>query len=146
MDEKQEKKTFAGEKVPSMKRRSCEHDGTEDAPRVELSPLGLAVCREWSGISGYYPQVAVIAQQVMPDHFHGILYFREKTALHLGHVIRGFKAGCNRAYRQLAATESQQTREGAALVGRSFPRVLRLRRDYFLVSVASSTRTSLPAE
>lgn len=144
MDEKQDKNPFAGEKVPSMKRRSCEHDytdqsfymvtlavegrqpllgrvvgrgdaaeGTPDAPRVELSPLGLAVCREWSGISGYYPQVAVIAQQVMPDHFHGILYFREKTALHLGHVIRGFKAGCNRAYRQLVATESQRTREGA---------------------------------
>ena len=78
-----------------------------------LSPLGLAVCKEWSGISSYYPQVAVIAQQVMPDHFHGILYFREKTALHLGHVIRGFKAGCNRAYRDIIATESQHTREGA---------------------------------
>lgn len=144
MDEKQDKNPFAGEKVPSMKRRSYEHDyteqcfylvtlavegrqpllgrvvghgdaaeGTADAPRVELSPLGLAVCKEWSGISSYYPQVAVIAQQVMPDHFHGILYFREKTELHLGHVIRGFKAGCNRAYRALVATESQHTREGA---------------------------------
>ncbi len=92
-------------------------EGTADAPHVELSPLGLAVCREWTGISGYYPQVAVIAQQVMPDHFHGILYFREKTELHLGHVIRGFKAGCNRAYRELVATESQHTREGEGKAG-----------------------------
>ena len=146
MDKKQDKNPFAGETVPSMKRRSNGHDyteqcfymvtlavegrqpllgsvvgradaaeGTADAPRVELSPLGLAVCKEWSGISGYYPQVAVIAQQVMPDHFHGILYFREKSSLHLGHVIRGFKAGCNRAYRALVATESQHTREGTAV-------------------------------
>lgn len=144
MDEKQNKNSFAGETVPSMKRRCVEHDyteqcfymvtltvegrhpllgrvvgrgdaadGTDDAPRVDLSPLGLAVCKEWSGISGYYPQVAVIAQQVMPDHFHGILYFREKSSLHLGHVIRGFKVGCNRAYRELVATKSQHTREGA---------------------------------
>ena len=143
MDEKRDKNPYAGETVPSMKRRSFEHDytdqcfylvtlavegrqpllgrvvgrgdaadGTADAPHTELSPLGLAVCREWTGISGYYPQVAVIAQQVMPDHFHGILYFREKTELHLGHVIRGFKAGCNRAYRVFVATESQLTREG----------------------------------
>ena len=38
----------------------------------------------------------------MPDHFHGILFFRENTdGLHLGHVIRGFKAATNRAYREL---------------------------------------------
>ncbi len=92
-------------------------EGTPDAARMELSPLGLAVCKEWSGLSSYYPQVAVIAQQVMPDHFHGILYFREKTELHLGHVIRGFKSGCNRAYKALVATELQQTREGEAASG-----------------------------
>ena len=62
--------------------------------------------------------MAVIAQQVMPDHFHGILFFRENTdGLHLGHVIRGFKAATNRAYRELfpfscAATLSQSTIEG----------------------------------
>lgn len=136
-------KRFAGEKIPSMQRRSDQHDYTskcfylvtltvegrrpllgeltgqvDTEAGVALSDLGRAVSEAWSAISSYYPQVAVIAQQVMPDHFHGILFFRENTdGLHLGHVIRGFKAATNRAYRELfpsscAATLSQSTIEG----------------------------------
>ena len=129
----QTRKILAGEKNPSMLRRSDTHDytgkcfylvtmtvegrqpllgvltgrvearlGAADAPAVDLSPLGRAVSEAWEAISSHYPQVAVIAQQVMPDHFHGILFFRENTdGLHLGHVIRGFKAATNRAYRRV---------------------------------------------
>jgi REP element-mobilizing transposase RayT len=132
-DQLQTRKILAGEKNPSMLRRSDTHDytgkcfylvtmtvegrqpllgvltgrvearlGAADAPAVDLSPLGRAVSEAWEAISSHYPQVAVIAQQVMPDHFHGILFFRENTdGLHLGHVIRGFKAATNRAYREL---------------------------------------------
>ena len=128
----QTRKILAGEKNPSMLRRSDTHDytgkcfylvtmtvegrqpllgvltgrvearlGAADAPAVDLSPLGRAVSEAWEAISSHYSQVAVIAQQVMPDHFHGILFFRENTdGLHLGHVIRGFKAATNRAYRE----------------------------------------------
>ncbi len=137
------RKRYAGEKIPSMQRRSDQHDYTskcfylvtltvegrrpllgeltgqvDTEAGVALSDLGRAVSEAWSAISSHYPQVAVIAQQVMPDHFHGILFFRENTdGLHLGHVIRGFKAATNRAYRELfpslcAATLSQSTIEG----------------------------------
>ena len=137
----EDRKRFAGEKVPSMKRRSQEHDyhskrfymitlvvkerytllgclvghadapeGSPEAPRVEQSPLGEAVAREWVGISKIYSQVAVIAQCVMPDHFHGILYVKEHTDFHIGQVVKGFKLGCNRTLR--AALETQRTREG----------------------------------
>lgn len=75
-------------------------DSQQDRPRVELSPLGEAVLSSWRKIPEYYSSVTVIAAQVMPDHFHGILFFRECCGLHLGHVMRGFKTGCNRAYRQ----------------------------------------------
>ena len=89
-------------------------EGSADCPHVQLTELGDAVRKAWWDISSYYPQVAVVALQIMPDHLHGILYFREAGELHLGQVIRGFKAGCNRAYRRLlpAATMSQPTREG----------------------------------
>ena len=136
-----DKRRFAGEKIPSMQRRSQEHDyhskrfymitlvvkeryamlgrlvGSADAaedspeaPRVERSPLGEAIAREWAGISDIYKEVAVIAQCVMPDHLHGILYVKEHTDFHLGQVVRGFKLGCNRILR--AALETQRTREG----------------------------------
>ena len=103
-------------------------EGSADCPHVQLTELGDAVREAWWSISSYYPQVAVIALQVMPDHLHGILYFREAGEIHLGQVIRGFKAGCNKAYRRLfpAATMSQPTREGqiqtaAAGIPAAFP-------------------------
>lgn len=84
--------------------------GSEDAPRIVLSPLGQQVYDEWMGISKHYKEVAVIACQMMPDHLHGILYVREETDYHLGQVIKGFKLGCNRILR--AALETQRTRGG----------------------------------
>ena len=81
--------------------RSDAEPGSNDAPRIELSELGRRVADEWWGISGYYPQIEIKALQMMPDHLHGILFFREKMEKDLSRVIRGFKTGCNRAYREL---------------------------------------------
>ena len=145
------KKTFAGEKKPSMQRRCEGHDYTmrqmymvtmvtegrlplfgqvvgrsdapldsPDAPRMKLTPLGQRVHDEWWGIPRYYPQVEIIALQMMPDHLHGIIFVKEKMEKDLSRIIRGFKTGCHRAYRELfpsvagtpvpsLATESQPT-------------------------------------
>lgn len=157
MDEKklELKRRFAGEKKPSMKRRSSMHDyhaqrfymitlavrdrcpvlgrlvygvsAHEDA-HIELSEMGQAVADEWAGISHYYPQVGVIAGQVMPVHFHGILYVREDVPFHLGQVIKGFKLGCNRKLKLIlgeAAMESPLAREGGVPHGREGSDVLR---------------------
>ncbi len=97
--------------------------GTSDAPRMELSDLGRAVEAEWWGIRDYYPQIELRALQMMPDHFHGILFVRERLPKPLGHVLRSFKVGCNRAYRRLVlgqqpvsyvATQSQRTEQQGA--------------------------------
>ena len=38
-----------------------------------LSELGQRVAEEWMGIPKYYPQVEIIALQMMPDHLNGII-------------------------------------------------------------------------
>jgi len=76
-------------------------DGVPVAAHCELSSLGRAVADEWEGIPRYYPQIKILGEQVMPDHFHGVLWVKEKLPCHLGHVIKGFKLGCNRAARNL---------------------------------------------
>ena len=128
-------KKWAGDKKPSMKRRSEEKDyldrgiylitiATEgrvpllgtlagnadvkegpDKPHVILSPLGERVKAEWFGIARYYPQIEVMRLCVMPDHIHGILFVHERIERHLGHVINGFKAGTRKAARELGITE-----------------------------------------
>jgi len=85
--------------------------GSADEPRIELTPLGAAVQSEWLGIHSYYPQIDVMAVQMMPDHMHGILFVKARLPLHLGQVISGFKAGCRKAERALA---ERAVREAAA--------------------------------
>ena len=114
--------------TPSMKRRMVDHDyhgrgiymitlcvekriprlgalygpdSCHSQPWVNLSSLGKRVEAEWLGIPRYYPQIKVLALTVMPDHLHGILFVTDSLPVHLGKVINGFKAGCNRAAREM---------------------------------------------
>ena len=90
--------------------------GSKDEPHMELSELGKAVESEWFGIHGHYPQIEVVAVQMMPDHMHGILFVRDQLPVHLGQVISGFKAGCRKAERALRASgvaaKPQPTKNG----------------------------------
>ena len=127
-------KAFAGDKIPSMQRRCVDNDYTErrmymitmvtegrrplfgevagrseatepspDAPHIVLTRLGEAVAQAWHDISTYHPEV--VAQQMMPDHLHGILFVKEKMEKPLGKVLLGFKQGCNKAFRELLPTD-----------------------------------------
>ena len=112
--------------TPSMKRRKVEHDYTgvdiymitlciegrkpclgslcgpdesHQQPWISPTPLGERIKTEWLGIPRYYPQIKILALTLMPDHIHGILHVTAPLPVHLGQVISGFKAGCNRIAR-----------------------------------------------
>ena len=42
--------------------------------------------------------ITLLDWQLMPDHFHGILFVRKEMDIALGDVIRGFMVGCTKAY------------------------------------------------
>ena len=82
-----------------------EPDGSANAPRVELSAVGLMVERELKeSISKYYWMIEVQDYVVMPEHLHAIIVVKNTIVsangrqTHLGQVIAGFKKGCNRRY------------------------------------------------
>ena len=81
--------------------RSDGQKGTPEEPHVELTVLGKQVEQNWYDIAIRYPQIQVLALQIMPDHFHGILFVKEHLDKPLGKVLLGFKQGCNKAYRSL---------------------------------------------
>ena len=88
--------------------------GTPDEPHVVLSELGRRVSQNWYGIGVRYPQISIIALQMMPDHFHGILFVKAHIEKPLGEVLLGFKQGCNKAFRELVpsvAVLQQQTQQ-----------------------------------
>ncbi len=92
--------------------KSEAHPDTPDAPRTEPSELGRCVEQCWHEIAFRYTQIDVLAFQLMPDHFHGILFVKERIEKPLGKVLLGFKQGCNKAFRELVpsvAVSQQQT-------------------------------------
>lgn len=83
--------------------------GSENEPRVVLSPLGEAILDcEIQKISAFYPMVEVWKLCIMPDHLHIIIRVKEKMpeGKNLGQVVRGFKTGCTRAW--WALTEGKE--------------------------------------
>ena len=80
----------------------CPPDRDHAMPWVRHSDLGKRVIQCWQDIPEHHPQVKLIRLQLMPDHLHGILYVSERLPRHLGHVINGFKIGCNKAARELS--------------------------------------------
>ena len=80
-------------------------DGDSEAPHVELSPIGRMVEEELrESIHRVYPMLEVQDYVVMPEHLHFLLVAhrdvvsRSGKKTHLGHVIAGFKYGCNKRY------------------------------------------------
>ena len=96
-------------------------DGDSDAPHVELSAIGRMVEEELRGsIHRFYPMLEVQDYVVMPEHLHFLLVAHSDVVsqsgklTHLGHVIAGFKYGCNKRYWAMTgrinlATESPGT-------------------------------------
>lgn len=73
-------------------------------PRVQLTKLGQYVEEQWLKIpeiqATHGRKVCVLGQQVMPDHFHGILRVDEPMSVSMGVIIRDFKAACTQEYRR----------------------------------------------
>lgn len=89
---------------------------------VVPTPLGEAVLKCWEDIPILQKMFAkkksertgqrckrdlsLVACQLMPDHFHGILFVREEMDIAVGDVVRGFMVGCSKAYnKELSTTE-----------------------------------------
>ena len=99
--------------------RSEAVDPSAEAPHIELSPLGENVAQIWKTIGCYYPDVKVVALQMMPDHLHAIPFVRVKMENPLGKVILGVKQACNRAFREempegVVAVAQQHTEQKSA--------------------------------
>lgn len=114
--------------------------GSKDEPRIELTALGQAVQSEWMGIHEYYPQIEVMAVQMMPDHMHGILFVREQLPVHLGQVISGFKAGCRKAEKALIGAAEPHPTEKTAKAMEGAPQATGKR------ALSSQQETALPLQ
>ncbi len=79
----------------------CAHDDKHPQAWVHPSELGRRILDCWREIRDHYPQIRLMAVQLMPDHMHGVMFVKEPMPQHLGRVINGFKYGCNQVSREM---------------------------------------------
>ena len=68
---------------------------------VEPTADGLALVEALLEMPRHYPQVSIIEWQLMPEHFHFIVFVREPLPKPLGALVRGFKAGAAKRWKEL---------------------------------------------
>ena len=84
--------------------------------KIELSALGQIVVECWNEISRQWPGVSTIGCQVMPDHFHGLVFVEERQKKTLGNIIGSFKSkSASRVKAWIAGTEPHAAQDGTAL-------------------------------
>lgn len=76
-------------------------------PESVCTELGQEVMRCWNYIPEHHSKknrkIIVHEACCMPDHFHGVIEVCERMDVSVGEVIRGFKIGCTKAWKQLGA-------------------------------------------
>ena len=91
-------------------------DGSADAPHTALSTVGQMVEHELlTAIHSHYPMVAIQDYVIMPEHLHFLMVVTDRlvskngTVQTLGHVLSGFKKGCNKRYWEMTGDSDGQT-------------------------------------
>ena len=75
--------------------------------RVVPSVFGEAVMVALAEMPQHFPQVSILRCQLMPDHVHFIVFVEAPLEKPLGALIRGFKAGATRRWREYLGKNGQ---------------------------------------
>ncbi|MBR4125336.1 MAG: hypothetical protein IKR13_03955 [Victivallales bacterium] len=75
---------------------------------IEPTLDGEAVLEALSEMPRHYPQVQILEVQLMPEHLHFMPFVREKLPKPLGLLIRGFKAGATKRWKDLRKNAQAQ--------------------------------------
>ena len=96
----------------------CADAGRVEGAQIIPTPFGEAVVEALKMMPRLYPQVRIIEWQVMPDHFHFIVFVTSRLPKPLGELVRGLKGGATKRWKEISGTPSQEC-EGAERVAQA---------------------------
>lgn len=73
------------------------------SPAVALSWLGFIIEEEIRATRLHHHEVSVLSQIVMPDHFHMLVFVRERIDCHFGRILNGLKGAITKRARLVAS-------------------------------------------
>lgn len=88
--------------VPDHRPLLGQLSGGEADAAIHLTPAGEMITACWREIPARYPGVTLMEFQVMPDHFHGIVFVREPQPKPLGSIIGAFKSHSSSLFKMAA--------------------------------------------
>ena len=74
---------------------------------MEASDLGNAIYREFNRIQAIHPSIQILAKQIMPDHFHSVVWCHEGFEGSIKVVARSFSQACSRIAREYARRQRE---------------------------------------
>ena len=74
---------------------------------MEASDLGNAIYREFNRIQAIHPSIQILAKQIMPDHFHAVVWCHEGFEGSIKVVARSFSQACSRIAREYARRQRE---------------------------------------
>ena len=74
---------------------------------MEASDLGNAIYREFNRIQAIHPSIQILAKQIMPDHFHAVVWCHEGFEGSIKVVARSFSQACSRIAREYARKQRE---------------------------------------
>lgn len=74
---------------------------------METSDLGNAIYREFNRIQAIHPSIQILAKQIMPDHFHAVVWCHEGFEGSIKVVARSFSQACSRIAREYARKQRE---------------------------------------
>lgn len=112
---------------------------------MEASDLGNAIYREFNRIQAIHPSIQILAKQIMPDHFHAVVWCHEGFGGSIKVVARSFSQACSRIAREYA----RRQREGnvplsAGTSSRSLPSLSALSNRAAPTSPQTSSFAKMP--
>ena len=94
--------------------------GGLDTPAIELSEVGVMETQCWQEIPVRFPGVSLLEWQVMPDHFHGVIFVEVPQENPLGAIVGSFKAHSTSLYRaEIRAASGAEIRAASRAPARS---------------------------
>ncbi len=89
---------------------------------MEASDLGNAIYREFNRIQAIHPSIQILAKQIMPDHFHAVVWCHEGFGGSIKVVARSFSQACSRIAREYARRQREgNVRLSVGTSSRSLP-------------------------
>ena len=74
---------------------------------MEASDLGNAIYREFNRIQAIHPSIQILAKQIMPNHFHAVVWCHEGFERSIKVVARSFSQACSRIAREYARKQRE---------------------------------------